>query len=1793
MRVQAGALAQYFLFGVVLLTGMASSAVAAVPTSLEVEPNDTPAGGLAVSAPAILAGSLSGGDQDAWRWTVSDVDALKRWDLVFQGIAGRLSLVEIVRVRYSDNGVDVLNAETVLKLGSRDGARAVEAPGLIFEAGDYVLGIAHDGTDTPGFRPPTDSISFATAVDGDAEEPDGESQGAYRLKITPGDALQPETLEAGNVDFDTAESLRLARSRLFYQEADTSVFRWDLPEAETAEVYRLAGQVAVGRKVTVRLKAADGTELAQAISDRRGRWALSHLGLDAGSWYVELDTRSAGAIHAISAEVTGIRVAGEEAEPNDSWALANTADPGAPVTAAYQRRGEKDFFRFEVTEAMSEQLLGLRLETGNGQRSELCLLDAEGKDVQCRSGEGGVQLEGLTLEPGTWGARTGWGEEGTTYTLALAAEGPIQPGFETEPNDSVRFATGLPDKLRLKGRLGKGDEDWFRILVADEPQLWRAQVMGDGIGEIAYHDATGRTIQSLQAVGDERRLRLDNLFLMPGTHHITVSGKSEGDYTLLLRPLGPPPRGMELEPNDDDTRTQPLRFDESRQGLLLNNRDVDQFRFSLRSTEHIALAVTPPADAVLEASLYWEGSIMRSWTRQGPGDPVVLQGRFPPGAYRLALSAREPSDAEYSVLLERRPFFACPADCEPNDNFWQAEALPPGGVVEGQVRTWGDPDLFRLPRFDTDKPLEIRVEPMRNLSLVLDNGNRGEAWELVLDQESGVRTATVPAGVEAFIQVDAWGDPDYRLQVNWEGQPVPAEPAPLVLDLELPTETVAAYVEIGQVLEGRLTLSSNATQPAEVQLVAAASDHRWSMAFVPPRLTLDPGASVEVAVTVRAPADAWGDRPVTLDVAARTGATTLATVTVDLAVNSAVEPVAPALDWTLPDALLGGINVAWDALGGRYAGVQDSAIGSDFEQIIDGQAPVGWGFDTRGTNEALPPIDLDVALAGEDAVSVAGFAASLRGDRAMFRNPADLEFLLSMDGENWTRVRGGKLAPVWSEQVFALDAPVPARFARLRLLRSFEGKRPAGSLGEFKVIAAPDSAVPFAQGLNLADPRLGGNVVWSLPIFYPSSYGVGVLDPEQSSPDVRLRAGQALQWVVGFHHARAARLHRLAWRPGPAGSGQRPAMVRLDVSVDSPLGPWRPLGGWDVSGDDVAVLELPDAPWARYLRFTVPPASEQRNLTLPMQLSAFEAAGLDGYRSILGEWGEFSQAAAFEWQAGLPGLVTVEDRDNTSRERAAALVPTQPQAGRVSQEGAEHWYRFEFPAGHNVLSLFLEGRNTVEATLEVQGDGNTEPLVDRRPDLDGPARQAWEVVSEAGAPLWIRVYEPPRNVVFAWDTSGSVAGFVPVIYEALQDYAKGLSYGRDAANLMPFGSDLLLADWHGSPYAMQSILNDYPRQESSSAAEQTLAEAAKALEPRTGSKSIILITDAATSLYPKMWAAFDTTRPRIFSLGLSCVAIGCDPPVERDRFEAWSRVNGGHADWVDGPGSTEVAFDRAKARLRRPVPYRLEVMSEFREAPGPGFLVVMPAADQGTAGDALEVILDASGSMLQRLDGARRINIARDMLTQAVTRQVPAGTPFALRVFGHLEPNACRTDLVMPLAPLDPVAATETLAGIQAMNLARTPIADSLAKAAEDLKGASGRKLIVLVTDGEETCEGDPATVVQQLQDDGFDFSLNIVGFAVDDDQLAAQFEAWAVAGDGAYHAADDADGLAGAIDAALRPDFEVHDSTGKVVIRGQVGDPPAAVPQGEYSVVISGSGNRTFDAVRIRGEETTTLKLE
>lgn len=292
------------------------------------------------------------------------------------------------------------------------------------------------------------------------------------------------------------------------------------------------------------------------------------------------------------------------------------------------------------------------------------------------------------------------------------------------------------------------------------------------------------------------------------------------------------------------------------------------------------------------------------------------------------------------------------------------------------------------------------------------------------------------------------------------------------------------------------------------------------------------------------------------------------------------------------------------------------------------------------------------------------------------------------------------------------------------------------------------------------------------------------------------------------------------------------------------------------------------------------------------------------------------------------------------------------------------------------------------------------------------------------------------------------------------------------------------------------------------------------------------------------------------------------------------------------PGEYELRYLTANQRLTLG---KRAITIAPRSAPGTLRVVAAASTAQPAAsleGATVAVVFDASGSMLQRIGGERRIDIAKQAVTTLVRDVLPASVGFSLRVFGHKEADSCRTDLEIPAGPLDRAAAAAKVGSIQAMNLAKTPIGESLRLTAADLASRPPPHLIILVTDGEETCGGDAAAAIRELRARGTDVRVNIVGFAIDELMLQETFVQWALLGNGKYFNAKDGAELAASLRESLAVPYAVVDARGATVASGTVNGAPIAVEPGTYRVVTQTNPPRAVESVVVTMERETTATL-
>lgn len=249
----------------------------------------------------------------------------------------------------------------------------------------------------------------------------------------------------------------------------------------------------------------------------------------------------------------------------------------------------------------------------------------------------------------------------------------------------------------------------------------------------------------------------------------------------------------------------------------------------------------------------------------------------------------------------------------------------------------------------------------------------------------------------------------------------------------------------------------------------------------------------------------------------------------------------------------------------------------------------------------------------------------------------------------------------------------------------------------------------------------------------------------------------------------------------------------------------------------------------------------------------------------------------------------------------------------------------------------------------------------------------------------------------------------------------------------------------------------------------------------------------------------------------------------------------------------------------------------------PGAIGVVARPDLVANSNAIEVILDASGSMgISLPSGQSRWDAATEVLLDLAENAFPAGVPLALRVYGHLEPATCHMALELPLEPFEAERFQAAVLAVQPKLLSQTPLADSIRAAGEDLADAQGRRMVLLITDGEESCGGDPEAAITALRDAGI-ATVNIVGLALpDDEQVQATFAAWAELGGGVYYDTTTGEELAAALNQILQPEFVVFDPDGSEVARGHVNSKSVSVPSGVYRVHVYSLPERIVEGVEV-----------
>jgi hypothetical protein len=264
----------------------------------------------------------------------------------------------------------------------------------------------------------------------------------------------------------------------------------------------------------------------------------------------------------------------------------------------------------------------------------------------------------------------------------------------------------------------------------------------------------------------------------------------------------------------------------------------------------------------------------------------------------------------------------------------------------------------------------------------------------------------------------------------------------------------------------------------------------------------------------------------------------------------------------------------------------------------------------------------------------------------------------------------------------------------------------------------------------------------------------------------------------------------------------------------------------------------------------------------------------------------------------------------------------------------------------------------------------------------------------------------------------------------------------------------------------------------------------------------------------------------------------------------------------------------------------------------------------------VELILDSSGSMKGRLpDGELKIAAAKKSVEHLIN-DLPDGMSLAFRAYGHQSPRQehdCNDTQL--LVDFDAVAniKDQVMASLNSLTAqGYTPITLVLQQASEDFPDDSrAEKVIILVSDGKETCEGDPCALAAALQSSGASIVIHTIGLGVDS-ATKGQLECIAGNTGGRYFPASGAIDLVDVLATAIETSAEnpSHDQ-GKGWLRVEGADlsghdifdavtgeeldqsishvqASVELPAGIYNVSV---GKALWKSIQVKAGETTTLE--
>jgi hypothetical protein len=183
-----------------------------------------------------------------------------------------------------------------------------------------------------------------------------------------------------------------------------------------------------------------------------------------------------------------------------------------------------------------------------------------------------------------------------------------------------------------------------------------------------------------------------------------------------------------------------------------------------------------------------------------------------------------------------------------------------------------------------------------------------------------------------------------------------------------------------------------------------------------------------------------------------------------------------------------------------------------------------------------------------------------------------------------------------------------------------------------------------------------------------------------------------------------------------------------------------------------------------------------------------------------------------------------------------------------------------------------------------------------------------------------------------------------------------------------------------------------------------------------------------------------------------------------------------------------------------------------------GYQALAQAQSVKSPQERILFIFDGSGSMWGRIDNQPKVDIAKEAISRLI-RELPDNIEIGLLVYGHRVKGDCND--IETFAPVGQVDRNSLLKKLNAISpKGKTPISKSLELAAAQLEHYEEETTVILISDGKETCGGNPCKLVRDLKERGIKIKVHVVGFDVNREERE-ELICIADAGDGNYFTAN------------------------------------------------------------------------